>query len=110
MVSLFAWEARRSSQLDMPISMWVVGDHDNTARQFGSGRNLPDLPLFPNKQVFTIMTPPEQGVAAHELVLTMSPGARQTYALAGTQKYEIPVNEVTLAGESTGKTSLSGCR
>lgn len=27
----------------------------------------------------------------------MCPGARQTYALNGTQKYELPTSEVTLA-------------
>ncbi|KAL6779222.1 ABCA3A [Auxenochlorella protothecoides x Auxenochlorella symbiontica] len=47
--------------------------------------------------VYTIMTPPEQGEAAHKLVLSMSPNARQTYALAGTRKYELPVADVTLA-------------
>lgn len=30
----------------------------------------------------------------------LSPGARCTYALAGTRKYELPVGEVTLPGES----------
>ncbi|EFN57407.1 hypothetical protein CHLNCDRAFT_30336 [Chlorella variabilis] len=46
--------------------------------------------------IFTITTPPHQDAAAHALVLGMSPGARLTYALAGTRKYELPVGEVTL--------------
>lgn len=49
--------------------------------------------------VFTISTPPEQEDAADALVRRMSPGARCTYALAGTRKYELPVAEVTLPGE-----------
>lgn len=48
--------------------------------------------------VFTLTTPPSQEAAAHDLVLRMSPGARLTYALAGTRKYELPVTEVTLPG------------
>ena len=49
--------------------------------------------------MFTITTPPEQEAAAHALVLHMSPGARLTYALSGTRKYELPMEEVTLPGE-----------
>ena len=59
------------------------------------------LPLV--SQVFTIMTPPDQGDAAHDVVLSMSPGARLTYSLAGTRKYEIPAKEVTLAGRKKGR-------
>lgn len=50
-------------------------------------------------QVFTITTPTEQEEAADALVRRVSPGARLTYALAGTRKYELPVGEVTLPGE-----------
>lgn len=65
-------------------------------------------PPFPGSlQVFTIMTPAEQGEAAHSLVLTMSPGARQTYSLSGTRKYELPVSEVTLAGVFETMTAAS---
>ena len=48
--------------------------------------------------IFTITTPPEQEGGAEAAVRRMSPGARLTYALAGTRKYELPVGEVTLAG------------
>lgn len=48
--------------------------------------------------VFTITTPTEQEEAADALVRRVSPGARLTYALAGTRKYELPVGEVTLPG------------
>ncbi len=34
---------------------------------------------------------------ADALVRKMAPSARLTYALAGTRKYELPVEEVTLA-------------
>lgn len=54
--------------------------------------------LLKPTQVFTIMTPAEEGESAHRLVLSMSPNARQTYSLAGTRKYELPVSDVTLAG------------
>uniref|UniRef100_A0A1D2A8G4 ABC transporter domain-containing protein n=1 Tax=Auxenochlorella protothecoides TaxID=3075 RepID=A0A1D2A8G4_AUXPR len=53
---------------------------------------------FGGYYVFTIMTPAEEGESAHRLVLSMSPNARQTYSLAGTRKYELPVSDVTLAG------------
>jgi ABC-type multidrug transport system ATPase subunit len=48
--------------------------------------------------VFTITTPPEQEAAAEALVRRLSPGARLTYSLAGTRRYELPVGEVSLSG------------
>ena len=48
---------------------------------------------------FTISTPPDQEAEADALVRGLAPGARCTYALAGTRKYELPVGEVTLPGE-----------
>lgn len=57
--------------------------------------------------IFTITTPPHQDAAAHALVLGMSPGARLTYALAGTRKYELPVGEVTLPGKQGGSIDVS---
>jgi hypothetical protein len=50
-------------------------------------------------QVFTITTPPAQQEveAADRLVRQLSPGARKTYALGGTQKYELPTSEVSLS-------------
>eukprot|EP00887_Chlorella_sp_A99_P004767 scaffold4.g4767.t1 len=48
--------------------------------------------------VFSLTTPPEQEAAADALVRGMSPGARLTYAVGGCRKYEVPVEEVTLAG------------
>ena len=50
-------------------------------------------------QVFTITVPPHsaQLQAADVLVMSMSPSARQTYALGGTQKYELPISEVSLS-------------
>lgn len=69
----------------------------------------PTNKIYPavDAQVFTIMTPPDQGEAAHDVVLSMSPGARLTYSLAGTRKYEIPAKEVTLAGRKKGGCWLS---
>lgn len=52
---------------------------------------------FGGYYVFTITTPPHEEQAASQLVRSMCPGARQTYALNGTQKYELPTSEVTLA-------------
>lgn len=46
--------------------------------------------------VFHIATPPEEEAAADDLVRSLSPGARLTYALAGTRKYELPTDEVSL--------------
>jgi hypothetical protein len=64
--------------------------------------------------VFTITTPLEQEAAAHALVTRMSPGARLTYALAGTRKYELPVQEVTLPGAvaccSWGTSAVQGVK
>ena len=52
----------------------------------------------PPLQVFTITTPIEQEAAADALVRRLAPGARLTYTLAGTRKYELPVDQVPLAG------------
>lgn len=57
-------------------------------------------------QVFTITTPLRQQEveAADRLVRQLSPGARRTYALGGTQKYELPTTEVTLSQVRTRHT------
>ena len=39
----------------------------------------------------------EDLAAAHELVTAMSPSARRTYAVGGTQKYELPTAEISLS-------------
>ncbi len=49
--------------------------------------------------VFTITVPPAEEQQAEALVRRLSPGARLTYALGGTRKYELPTSEVTLPGE-----------
>lgn len=46
--------------------------------------------------VFTVTVPPAEEQQADALVRRLSPGARLTYALGGTRKYELPTNEVTL--------------
>jgi ABC-type multidrug transport system ATPase subunit len=50
--------------------------------------------------VFTLTVPAEPGQeeAAEALVRRIAPGARLTYALAGTRKYELPVEQVSLSG------------
>jgi hypothetical protein len=50
-------------------------------------------------QVFTITVPHGQEGQAETLVKSMSPNARLTYSLAGTQKFELPVADVTIGGE-----------
>ena len=46
--------------------------------------------------------------AAHKLVISLSPSARRTYAVGGTQKYELPMAEVTLSqvGPATSRKML----
>ena len=59
----------------------------------------------PLAQVFTITTPPQQQEleAADQLVRRLAPGARRTYALGGTQKYELPTAEVSLSQVCAGR-------
>ena len=45
---------------------------------------------------------PAELQAADELVTSMSPSARRTYALGGTQKYELPTSEVSLSMVRSG--------
>jgi len=49
--------------------------------------------------VFTVTVPARQQelAAVEALVARMAPGARRTYALGGTQKFELPSNEVSLS-------------
>ncbi len=47
--------------------------------------------------VFTITVPPGSEAQAERVVLSMAPGARLTYSLGGTMKYELPTKEVTLS-------------
>jgi ABC-type multidrug transport system ATPase subunit len=49
--------------------------------------------------VFTLTTPPAEAAKAEAMVRRLAPGARPTYALAGTRKWELPAAEVTLPGE-----------
>lgn len=63
--------------------------------------------------IFTITVPPEQEAEAEALVRRLAPGARLAYALAGTRKYELPVEEVTLPGarQQLGcACGMAGCR
>ena len=48
-------------------------------------------------QVFSFAVPVEQEAAAHSFVLAMAPGARLTYSVGGTLKYELPTTEVSLS-------------
>lgn len=47
--------------------------------------------------VYQIMVPAGQEEGAKALVMAMSPGARLTYSLGGTLKYELPTSEVSLS-------------
>lgn len=47
--------------------------------------------------VFSITVTTAQEAAAQEFVARLSPGARLTYALGGTLKYELPTSEVSAA-------------
>ena len=60
---------------------------------------LDSLQPRPAVQVLTVTTSAsaEDLVATHELVTAMAPSARRTYAVGGTQKYELPTAEVTLS-------------
>ena len=55
-------------------------------------------------QVFTITVAPEpeQEARAQALVQQLAPGARLTYALAGTRKYELPCSQVSLSAVFAG--------
>lgn len=58
-----------------------------------------NLILLRRPQVFTVTVPARQQelAAVEALVARMAPGARRTYALGGTQKFELPSNEVSLS-------------
>ena len=45
----------------------------------------------------TVAATEESLAAAEALVMGMAPSARRTYALGGTLKYELPIDEVTLS-------------
>ncbi|KDD76906.1 hypothetical protein H632_c71p3, partial [Helicosporidium sp. ATCC 50920] len=47
--------------------------------------------------VFSITVPPHELDRADALVAGFAPGARLTYSVGGTRKYELPAGEVTLA-------------
>ena len=74
--------------------MWGVCGSRGGAAERPNAPIAPPLPPLP--QVFTITTPQEQEAAADAFVRRLSPGARLTYALAGTRRYELPVGEVSL--------------
>ena len=46
---------------------------------------------------FTITTSLADVDAARDAVLNMCPGAQATYCLAGTQKFQLPTSDVTVA-------------
>ena len=46
---------------------------------------------------FTITTSLADVAAAKDSVLNMCPAARSTYSLAGTQKFELPTSDITIA-------------
>ena len=50
-------------------------------------------------QVFTVTVPgeAEEVAAVRKLVASLAPGSRRTYALGGTQKFELPCDEVSLS-------------
>ncbi|XP_044946540.1 ABC transporter A family member 7-like isoform X2 [Hordeum vulgare subsp. vulgare] len=48
--------------------------------------------------IFTVTTPPEQESEIEQLVHHLSPSANKIYNLSGTQKFELPKQEVRIAG------------
>lgn len=60
-----------------------------------------------NLQVFTITAPEEQEVAVREFVQGMSPRAHCTYAIAGTLKFELPSDDITLSAVFDAMASAS---
>lgn len=48
-------------------------------------------------QMFTVTTAPEDAQRMHERVMRLSPGAKRTYALGGTGKYEMVRSETPLS-------------
>jgi len=47
--------------------------------------------------IFTVTTPPEQEMEVEHLVRQFSPSANKIYHLSGTQKFELPKQEVKIA-------------
>lgn len=45
--------------------------------------------------VFSVTTPPQEMAAVGDLVKSLSPGARLVYAVSGTQRFELPTEEVS---------------
>lgn len=60
--------------------------------------------------VFTITTPEDQVDAAGSFVLRMSPSGKRTYMVAGTSKWQLPSQDVTLSRvfETMGTASQQG--
>lgn len=46
--------------------------------------------------IFTVTTPPEQESEIEQLVHRLSPSAKKIYNLSGTQKFELPKQEVRI--------------
>eukprot|EP00850_Spirogloea_muscicola_P003309 SM000013S26478 [mRNA] locus=s13:611469:617905:+ [translate_table: standard] len=46
--------------------------------------------------MFTITTPPEHEADAARLATSLTPNAKKVYSLSGTQKFELPTNEVEI--------------
>ena len=52
--------------------------------------------------MFTITTPPSEVALAREAVAELCPSATPTYALAGTQKFELPSSSISISDVFSG--------
>jgi len=43
-----------------------------------------------------LTTPPHQEATAAGIIKSMAPGAKLVYSLGGTQKYELPLGQITI--------------
>eukprot|EP00873_Tetraselmis_striata_P004626 jgi/Tetstr1/424890/TSEL_015385.t1 len=66
-------------------SLQVIGNPKELSRRYGG------------YLTFTITTSAERVAAAKDAVMGMCPSARSTYCLAGTQKFEMPTGDITIA-------------
>lgn len=90
------WEGRWycGGEWEEVVALFLCSTH-RVATQAQSVIKNASLALL---QVFTVTVPQTQEAAADELVRQLAPGARLTYALAGTRKYELPADQVSLSG------------
>lgn len=56
------------------------------------------LLLLLHAQLFTVSVPADMEAQARGLVTEMAPGARLTYSVGGTLKYELPADQVGTHG------------